>query len=126
MKLRNLIWLSVLATFAFSAAGCARRRVVVVHDPYPVQTVAPAYPPGTPPPVAPSVVVPGAPPAPQVETIPPPPGPTYVWVGGYWVWQGEWRWRPGLWLAPPRPAAVWVPGRWIHNRRWVWVGGHWR
>src|SRR5262249_26678615 len=56
------------------------------------------------------------------------PGPDYIWVAGYYRWDGAvYAWTPGRWERPPRARAVWVTGRWYHERRgWYWVEGHWR
>jgi hypothetical protein len=68
------------------------------------------------------------PPAPIIETRIVAPGPGYIWVPGYHVWNGSaYVWTPGRWNRPPRPRAVWVPARWVHERRgWYLVEGHWR
>jgi hypothetical protein len=56
------------------------------------------------------VVVPQAPPAVVVERRPFRPGPAYMWVDGYWVWNGAgYVWRPGYWTVPPQPYVVWAP-----------------
>jgi len=56
------------------------------------------------------------------------PGPSYIWVGGYWTWhRSNWFWVGGRWAARPRPNAAWVPGRWEQrDRGHVWVRGRWR
>ena len=56
------------------------------------------------------------------------PGPEFVWINGYYRWDGAvYAWVPGRWERPPRARAVWVTGRWYHERRgWYWVEGHWR
>jgi len=56
------------------------------------------------------------------------PGPSYIWVGGYWSWyQSNWYWVRGRWAARPEPNAHWVPGHWQHlNRSYRWNPGHWR
>ena len=55
------------------------------------------------------------------------PGPGYVWVPGYYDWNGRYFWTPGRWAYPPRPRAVFVPGYWgrRHGRQF-WVRGYWR
>ncbi|MBV9491171.1 MAG: YXWGXW repeat-containing protein [Verrucomicrobia bacterium] len=70
-----------------------------------------------------------APPPAVVEPAPPPPpGVRYVWVPGYWHWNGyRWTWRKGHYTTRPRPSAAWVPAH--YSRRdggWVYVPGHWR
>jgi len=68
------------------------------------------------------------PPAPIIETRIAAPGPGYVWLPGFYTWNGAaYVWRPGRWERPIRPAAVWVPGHWVRERRgWYFVEGHWR
>lgn len=51
------------------------------------------------------------------------PGPDYVWVAGYWAWDGfRWVWMPGQWVLPPCPGAIWIGGYW---RGGVWSHGYW-
>lgn len=51
------------------------------------------------------------PPALVVEPVPPP-RPLYVWVPGYWRWDGH--------------RHVWVAGHWIPERGgWHYVAPHW-
>jgi WXXGXW repeat (2 copies) len=68
------------------------------------------------------------PPPPRVEAVVAAPGPGYVWVPGYYRWDGAvYVWTPGRYLRPPRPRARWVAGHWVHNRRgWYYVEGRWR
>ncbi len=90
--------------------------------------VEPAPPP--PPPVVSQpapVIVAQAPPAPAQEVVVASPGVGYVWVPGYWSWQGRWVRVSGAWVARPHAHAVWVPGYWAHRPHgYVWIGGHWR
>jgi len=69
-----------------------------------------------------------APPPVVVETRPAPPGRHYVWMGGYYQWNGRgYVWVPGHWARPPYHRVAWVPGRWRHTPHgWYWVPGHWR
>jgi hypothetical protein len=69
-----------------------------------------------------------APPGAVVERVPVAPGPRYVWVPGYYRWDGRgYLWAPGAYVLPPRPRARWVPGRWAHERGgWYWMEGRWR
>lgn len=61
-----------------------------------------------------------APPPPRVEYIGPPPAADYVWISGYWNWDGgRHRWVDGHWEAP-RHGHHWVPHYWEHE------GDHWR
>jgi hypothetical protein len=67
-----------------------------------------------------------APPPMLVEVPPPPPFPYSVWVGGYWVWQGNWVWAHAHWMAPPRPQYVWVHPYYEHRGDAViFINGHW-
>jgi hypothetical protein len=61
-----------------------------------------------------------------VEAPPPPPFAEAVWVGGYWVWEGDWVWARGRWIAPPQPGYGWVHP-YYENRDGVviFVAGHW-
>ena len=110
------IYSLVLASIALSLiSGCVERRVVV-RERVPVLPAGRVV-----------EVVPEAPPPPQQEVIVEAPGPDYVWIGGYWVWQGRWVWSPGHWVARPYVGAVFAPGHWIHRgHRWAWEPGHWR
>jgi hypothetical protein len=65
-----------------------------------------------------------APPAPVYETVPARPGPGYVWVGGYYRWNGStYVWTRGHYV---RHAGAWCGGHWRHGRRgYYWVAGHW-
>src|SRR5689334_13811112 len=43
-----------------------------------------------------------APPRPIVERFTVRPGPSYVWIGGYYRWSGQlYVWVPGRWTYPP-------------------------
>jgi hypothetical protein len=75
-----------------------------------------------------AVYVPSPPPPPVRETIAVAPGPAYVWIPGYHMWNGSvYVWTPGRWELRPTRRHAWVPGHWKHDRRgWYWVEGHWR
>jgi hypothetical protein len=70
----------------------------------------------------------GPPPAVIVER----PGPAlhagWVWIPGYYRWNGmRYVWVPGRWVNPPRRGAVWVPARWVpRGGGYVYVAGYWR
>ena|SRR5690349_18894827 len=74
------------------------------------------------------VYVPAAPPPRVAESITVAPGPEYLWVPGYHVWNGSaYIWTPGRWERRPANRRAWVPGHWNHDRHgWYWVEGHWR
>lgn len=85
------------------------------------------YAPGPPVGVEAEVDVSGDPPPLIVEPIPVSPGPDFIWVGGAWVWNGQWVWEHGRWARPPHPGAVWVPHRYeVRNGRHVFIRGGWR
>jgi hypothetical protein len=74
------------------------------------------------------VIIRTPPPAVIVERPGPPLHAGWVWVGGFYRWDGRrYVWVPGHWVAPPRPRAVWIPGRWVpRGGGYVWVAGYWR
>ncbi len=67
-----------------------------------------------------------APPPMLVEVPPPLPYFGAVWTGGYWVWEGNWVWARGRWIAPPRPDYAWVNPYYEHRAGSViFVNGFW-
>src|SRR6185437_11675034 len=83
------------------ASGCVTREEVRYSAPPPPPVVV-----GTAP--EPGAVVVAQPPPPDpgvVETVPAAPDPTYIWIGGAWVWRGSWVWAPGHWSPRPHPHA---------------------
>jgi len=67
-----------------------------------------------------------APPPMLVEPAIPLPYASAVWVGGYWVWEGNWVWAAGHWMAPPRPNYAWVQPYYEHRDAGVvFITGHW-
>lgn len=70
----------------------------------------------------------GPPPAVVVERPGPPLHAGWVWVPGYYRWNGRrYVWVSGYWANPPRPRAVWIPGRWVpRSGGYVWIAGYWR
>ncbi len=80
-----------------------------------------------PPVVEPAPIAVGWAPPPMLVEVPPP-APFFgaVWVGGYWVWQGNWVWAHGHWMGPPRPDYVWVHPYYEHRGDTViFIDGHW-
>jgi hypothetical protein len=143
------IVIAVAVAVASLAAGCTvyqepPRRVVYVQA-APIAAPAPVY--VEPAPVAyaepvpqPVVSVYVEPPIMQPEPIlvgwaPPPllvempsayPYTGAVWVGGYWVWEGNWVWAAGRWAPPPQPSYVWVHPYYEHRDSGVvFITGHW-
>ena len=68
------------------------------------------------------------PPPERVEVVSERPGAEFVWINGYWGWQGvDFAWVPGRWERPAEGRRVWVPHHWEHDRNgWYLVEGHWR
>ncbi len=56
----------------------------------------------------------------------PPPRPAFVWVQGYWGWNGNaYVWLPGRW-EPARPGYVYVQPNWQQGPRgWELHQGGW-
>jgi hypothetical protein len=70
----------------------------------------------------------GAPPPPlPVYVQPPIPAYGYLWVPGYWAWNGDdYFWVPGAWVLPPEPGLLWTPGYWGWNGgAYVFNPGYW-
>jgi hypothetical protein len=80
-----------------------------------------------PPPPPGAVYVMRGPPGEIVEVAPGSPGPGYVWVQGYYRWEGaEYHWERGRWALTPAGYRAWLPGHWReHEGRWYFVEGHW-
>jgi len=125
----------VVVSVALALTGCVAEvtppsaRIVVpapvVYVPPPPRPVVSVY---VEPPISePAPIAVGwAPPPLLVESPPPPPFDGAVWVGGYWVWQGDWVWAHGHWVGPPRPNYAWVHP-YYENRDGVvlFITGHW-
>jgi hypothetical protein len=72
------------------------------------------------------IAVAWAPPPMLVEVPPPEPFAAAVWVGGYWVWQGNWVWAHGHWVAPPGAEYMWVHPYYEHRGdEVIFIDGHW-
>jgi len=72
------------------------------------------------------VTVQAAPPPAMPEVEPAAPPGDYVWLKGYWHWNGgTWAWIRGH-HARRRADRHWVEARYAHGPRgWVYVGPHW-
>ncbi len=70
-----------------------------------------------------------APPPIPVYSQPPIPGPGYLWIPGYWTWDGtEYYWVPGYWAMSPAVDLLWTPGYWAWddaNNDYVFYSGYW-
>jgi hypothetical protein len=74
------------------------------------------------------VIVTQDPPAPLYETVGVAPGPGFIWIGGYYHWNGgSWVWYRGHYARPPHPGAVWIGPRYeFRGGRRVYLRGYWR
>ncbi len=76
-----------------------------------------------------TVSAPIAPPLLPIYAQPPIPGPGYLWVPGYWAWDGtEYYWVPGYWEQPPTIGYYWTPGYWAWDNAdndYVFYAGYW-
>jgi hypothetical protein len=114
-KLPLLKSILLIAAGSLLVTGCVTHERVVYRQ--------------APPPAAASgeVVVTEAPPPPVVETVTVSPGPSFIWIGGGWVWRGHWVWEHGRWSHPPHPGAIWVAHRYEYrNGVHVFIRGGWR
>jgi len=70
-----------------------------------------------------------APPLLPIYSQPPIPGPSYLWIPGYWAWDGtEYYWVPGYWALPPAADLLWTPAHWAWNDvndDYVFYAGYW-
>src|SRR6185503_19084376 len=66
----------------------------------------------------------GPPPPPRVLRVRPvAPGPSYVWVEGYWYPVGNrYRWHNGYWTRPPYVGSRWISPRYEGDR---FLDGYW-
>lgn len=55
------------------------------------------------------------------------PGAGYVYVKGFWNWDGgSWQWVPGRWDRPAVADAYWIPARYVRTPRGtIYEPGHW-
>jgi len=65
------------------------------------------------------------PPAPRIEVVPPP-RVGYIWIDGYWGWDGYRHvWVPGRWLKE-RPGYAWIREHWERRGdRYYFISGRW-
>jgi hypothetical protein len=67
----------------------------------------------------------GPPPPPPVTEVQPanPPGPGFVWIGGYWFPEdGHYIWHDGHWMRPAYDNAHWMGPRYESGR---YYEGYW-
>src|SRR5271165_3004082 len=122
-KLSLLKSVLLISSVSLLAAGCVVREVRYRNPPPPPPPPAYAVQPAP----GAEVEVAGPPPPDIVETVTAAPDPAFVWVGGFWAWDGRWVWRAGHWDRPPRRGAVWFRGGYaFRGGRHVWVRAGWR
>lgn len=75
-----------------------------------------------------TITVRKAPPSPRRETRYASPGRGYVWVDGYYMWNGrDFVWVRGRWIQPRYSGKRWVSGKWKKKGdKWVWSPGKWK
>lgn len=74
----------------------------------------------------PVVACPWAPPPLIIEAPSPQPYFEAFWIGGYWVWRGNWLWARGRWARPPHPGYRWSPPYYEHrNGAVLFIDGYW-
>jgi hypothetical protein len=106
--------LLALAAGSLLLGGCVYRERVVYRQPVAGETET-------------EVEVGEAPPAPIVEDISIAPAPGFIWIGGFWAWNGRWMWQGGRWAHPPRHGALWIGPRYVvRGGRHVFIRGYWR
>lgn len=68
-----------------------------------------------------------APPKLRSEQKPHRPGRDFLWIQGFWHWQGnDWDWVPGRWERPIEPGARWVKARYAREgSAYRYEPGHW-
>lgn len=113
---RSVVVLPVLVTLVVGVGGCMAHHAVpyVEHELHAADVHDGAFVVTGPPPVAPNEVVPQS------------PGEAYVWVPGYWSWNGSvYVWVPGRYVAA-RPGVVWVAPRYVYGDGvHLYFHGHW-
>ena len=117
-----------LALLLGGVALCVAASAFVIGCGHHPKTVVVENPPPPPPPPAQVIVVQQEPPAPMVEVIPVSPGPTFVWVSGYYAWHDRYVWVHGEWRMPPHgfEHGRWVPDRWERGPHgWERHEGRW-
>lgn len=69
-----------------------------------------------------------APPTAVQEAQPASPGPRYVWVAGFWSFNGTtYAWVPGRWELPPEQSDGWDPPQWERDgTNYRYRPGRWR
>jgi hypothetical protein len=67
-----------------------------------------------------------APPVLPVVEQPPCPIGGYIWTPGYWAYENDYYWVPGVWVPPPSVGLLWTPPWWgWRNGAYVFNQGYW-
>jgi len=67
-----------------------------------------------------------APPPIPIYQQPYPPAEGYIWTPGYWAYDSDYYWIPGVWVPPPRVGFLWTPGYWGYNgSNYFFNEGYW-
>ena len=67
-----------------------------------------------------------APPILPVIEQPPCPVEGYIWTPGYWGYETDYYWVPGVWVAPPAVGLLWTPPWWgWSNGAYAFNQGYW-
>src|SRR5947207_3363512 len=67
-----------------------------------------------------------APPPLSVVEQPPCPVAGYIWTPGYWAYENDYYWVPGVWVPPPSVGLLWTPPWWgWNNGAYVFNQGYW-
>jgi YXWGXW repeat-containing protein len=79
--------------------------------------------------VAVGIVVQIGPPELPIYEQPLCPGDGYIWVPGYWAWDGDgddYYWVPGTWVLVPEVGFFWTPGYWAWGGSgFIFYEGYW-
>ena len=50
----------------------------------------------------------------------------HIWTPGYWAYDNDYYWVPGVWVPPPRVGLLWTPAWWgWNNGAYVFNQGYW-
>src|SRR5437762_7990787 len=67
-----------------------------------------------------------APPVLPIVEQPPCPVAGYIWTPGYWGYENDYYWVPGVWVPPPSVGLLWTPPWWgWRNGAYVFNQGYW-
>jgi WXXGXW repeat (2 copies) len=67
-----------------------------------------------------------APPVLPVVEQPPCPVEGYIWTPGYWAYDTDYYWVPGVWVPPPEVGLLWTPPWWgFVNGAYLFHEGYW-